>query len=225
MSTEPEGLPQGEGAIPTRQGGCSVPSRIFVFGSNLAGRHGKGAALHARQHCGAIYGQGIGLQGRSYAIPTKDGRLNTLPLPVIRRHVEQFRAFAARHPELTFEVTAIGCGLAGYTPEEIAPLFRDAPANCVLPDAFQRCLRARSGEPPMTATPEDDDIWDSLFHGCAFAAWLDEAAARRGPPDPEATKRRAYRYYEEALAEKNRRASSPAPADPELALAEPEAAG
>jgi hypothetical protein len=55
----------------------------------------------------------------------------------------------------------------------------------------------------MNAAAEDDDIWDSLFHGCAFAAWLDEAAARRGPPDPEATKRRAYRYYEEALAEKN----------------------
>jgi hypothetical protein len=73
-------------------------------------------------------------------------------------------------------------------------------------------------------TAEDDDILDSLFHGCAFAAWLDEAAARRGPPDREATKRRAYRYYEEALAEKNRRASSPAPADLEMAITEPEAA-
>ena len=73
-------------------------------------------------------------------------------------------------------------------------------------------------------TAEDDDIWDSLWHGCARAAFLDEACRARGPPDPEATKRRAYRYYEEALAEKNRRASSPAPADPKLAITE-EAAG
>jgi hypothetical protein len=77
----------------------------------------------------------------------------------------------------------------------------------------------------MTAAAEDDDILDSLFHGCAWAAFLDEAAARRGPPDSGATKRRAYRYYEDALAEKNRRASSPAPAEAELATAEPEAAG
>lgn len=125
-----------------------MTSRVFVFGSNLAGRHGKGAALHARQHCGAIYGQGIGLQGRSYAIPTKDEYLKTLPLRVIRQYVEQFQAFAAQHPELTFEVTAIGCGLAGYTPEEIAPLFRDAPGNCVLPDAFLTCLRRRSRSRP-----------------------------------------------------------------------------
>lgn len=125
-----------------------MTSRVFVFGSNLAGRHGKGAALHARQHCGAIYGQGIGLQGRSYAIPTKDERLKTLPLRLIRQYVEQFQAFAAQHPELTFEVTAIGCGLAGYTPEEIAPLFRDAPGNCVLPDAFLACLRRRSRSRP-----------------------------------------------------------------------------
>ena len=72
---------------------------------------------------------------------------------------------------------------------------------------------------------EADDIWDSLWHGCVWAAFLDEAAERRGPPDSEATKRRAYQYYEDALAEKNRRASSPAPADPELAMTEAEAAG
>jgi hypothetical protein len=114
-----------------------MTDRVFVFGSNLAGRHGKGAALHARQHCGAIYGQGIGLQGRSYAIPTKDERLQTLPLPVINQHVEEFKAFAASHPEMTFEVTPIGCGLAGYTPEQIAPMFKDVPSNCVLPIFFR----------------------------------------------------------------------------------------
>lgn len=75
----------------------------------------------------------------------------------------------------------------------------------------------------MTTAAEDDDILDSLFHACAFAAWLDEAAARRGPPDQEATRKRCYDYYERALAEKNRRASSPSPTAPELAVTEPEA--
>jgi hypothetical protein len=110
---------------------------IFVFGSNLAGRHGKGAALHARKMCGAVYGQGVGLQGNSYAIPTKDVRLNTLALSDVRHYVENFKSFAAANPHLTFEVTAIGCGLAGYKPEQIAPMFKDAPENCILPDAFR----------------------------------------------------------------------------------------
>ena len=114
--------------------------RIFVFGSNLAGRHGKGAALHARQKCGAIYGQGIGLQGTCYAIPTKETQLRTLPLDQIRRHTEDFKAFAAKNPHLTFEVTAIGCGLAGYMPEQIAPMFKDAPGNCILPNVFRSIL-------------------------------------------------------------------------------------
>jgi hypothetical protein len=109
---------------------------IFVFGSNLAGRHGKGAALYARQHHGAVYGRGMGLQGNSYAIPTKDARLNSLPLDEIRRYVDEFKAFASAHPEMIFQVTAIGCGLAGYTPEKIAPLFREGPGNCILPPKF-----------------------------------------------------------------------------------------
>jgi len=106
---------------------------IFVFGSNLAGRHGKGAALHARQNCGAIYGQGEGLQGQSYAIPTKDARLRTLPLGIIAVHINNFILFARSRPDLEFEVTRIGCGLAGYNDLEIAPLFRGAPDNCELP--------------------------------------------------------------------------------------------
>ncbi len=109
---------------------------IFVFGSNLAGRHGKGAALYARQHYGAIYGQGVGLQGRSYAIPTKDKRIRTLPLERIAIYVRDFLEFAQQHPELHFQVTRIGCGLAGYTDAEIAPLFSDAPPNCQLPDEW-----------------------------------------------------------------------------------------
>ncbi|HTU91464.1 MAG TPA: hypothetical protein VMF69_15385 [Gemmataceae bacterium] len=121
---------------------------IFVFGSNLAGRHGKGAALYARQHHGAIYGQGVGLQGDSYGIPTKDGQLRTLPLEAIRRHVEDFKHFAADHPEMTFQVTAIGCGLAGYKPDRIAPMFADAPANCRLPDEFVAFVEKRKPDIP-----------------------------------------------------------------------------
>lgn len=85
---------------------------IFVFGSNLAGRHGKGSALYARQEHGAIYGQGVGLQGNAYAIPTKDEQLRILPLESIRPYVEEFVRFAIAHPDMTFNVTAIGCGLA-----------------------------------------------------------------------------------------------------------------
>jgi len=116
---------------------------VFVFGSNLAGRHGKGAALFAKQHHGAVYGQGVGLQGSSYAIPTKDGSLRTLPLEVIAVHVAEFLAFATARPELTFQVTPIGCGLAGYGPAQIAPMFVRAPTNCVLPAEFAAVLGQR----------------------------------------------------------------------------------
>lgn len=110
-----------------------MKKEIFVFGSNLAGRHGKGAALTAFREYGAIYGEGVGLQGNSYAIPTKDENINTLPLNKIQKHVEQFIRFAKLNPELTFKVTAIGTGLAGYDESDIAPMFIDAPDNCILP--------------------------------------------------------------------------------------------
>jgi len=124
--------------------GMDSDMEIFVFGSNLAGRHGKGAALFAKQHHGAIQGQGEGLQGSSYGIPTKDERIRTLPLPRIATAVETFKRFAATRPDLTFKVTAIGCGLAGYTPAQIAPMFRDAPGNCILPVEFVNVL---AGQP------------------------------------------------------------------------------
>ena len=111
-------------------------TNVFVFGSNLAGRHGKGAALFARKHHGAIYGQGEGLQGESYAIPTKDARLHTLPLDEIRSYVDRFLCFATEHSNMSFNVTAVGCGLAGYTPAQIAPMFVNAPNNCRLPADF-----------------------------------------------------------------------------------------
>lgn len=103
---------------------------IFVFGSNLAGRHGAGAARFALKHHGAIYGQGEGLQGRSYALPTKQTPYVTLGLSEIRVHVDRFKAFAASRPDLTFNVTPVGCGYAGYTQEQIKPLFEPLPPNC-----------------------------------------------------------------------------------------------
>lgn len=114
----------------------SAPTPIFVFGSNLAGRHGKGAALWARQHRGAIYGQGVGRQGDAYAIPTKDHQLRVLPLDAIGAHVAAFLDYARVHPKERFELTPIGCGLAGYQPNQIAPMFAAAPTNVVLPPVF-----------------------------------------------------------------------------------------
>ena len=122
-------------------------TRIFVFGSNLAGRHGKGAAKHARKYFGAIYGQGEGLQGRSYAIPTKDENLTRLSLDAIATHVAIFIEFALCHPELQFEVTAIGCGLAGYAPKDIAWMFDlPVPRNVHLPEQFLDVLSNRAGQ-------------------------------------------------------------------------------
>ena len=106
------------------------PNEIFVFGSNLKGMHGGGAAYIAYRKFGAIMGQGVGLQGQSYGIPTMQGGVET-----IRPYVDEFIAFAKAHPELTFLVTRIGCGIAGFIDDEIAPLFEKAHEveNIVLP--------------------------------------------------------------------------------------------
>ena len=106
------------------------PNEIFVFGSNLKGMHGGGAAYIAYRKFGAIMGQGVGLQGQSYAIPTMQGGVET-----IRPYVDEFIQFAKQHPELTFLVTRIGCGIAGFTDDEISPLFEAAHEveNIVLP--------------------------------------------------------------------------------------------
>lgn len=110
---------------------------IFVFGSNLAGRHGKGAALTAHEHHGAEYGVGQGPTGRAYALPTKDKFLGSLPLFVIAHHVREFLRYAQLNPDLLFEVTKVGCGLAGYKEPQIAPMFSEAPPNCILPDGWR----------------------------------------------------------------------------------------
>lgn len=106
---------------------------IFVFGSNLAGAHGGGAARAARIHFGAVMGQGVGLQGQSYAIPTMQGGPET-----IKPYVDDFILFAKQHPELTFLVTPIGCGIAGFHARDIAPLFASAidVENIILPRQF-----------------------------------------------------------------------------------------
>jgi hypothetical protein len=106
------------------------PNEVFVFGSNLAGRHGRGAAKIAQARFGARPGHGLGLSGQSYGIATKGRSLRVLSLERIRGQVYKFIRFAVAHPELTFLVTPIGCGLAGYKPKDIAPMFMD----CILPD-------------------------------------------------------------------------------------------
>lgn len=112
-------------------------NQVFVFGSNLAGMHGGGAARIARLRFGAVIGNGVGMQGRSYAIPTMQGGTET-----IRPYVNDFIAYAKEHPELTFLVTPIGCGIAGFEPEDIAPLFEEASnlENIWLPKSFWEVL-------------------------------------------------------------------------------------
>lgn len=117
-------------------------NQIFIFGSNESGRHGKGAAKKALTW-GAIYGQASGLQGKTYAIPTKDASIKrSLTVNEIGPYVSQFIMFAKNHPELTFLVTAIGTGLAEHKAENIAPLFKDAIEieNIHLPEKFWRIL-------------------------------------------------------------------------------------
>lgn len=110
-----------------------APNEIFVFGSNLEGMHGGGAALTAYKKFGAVWGQGTGLQGQSYAIPTMQGGVET-----IKPYVDEFIDFARKHPDLRFLVTPIGCGIAGFKPSQIAPLFKEAKNifNIYLPKEF-----------------------------------------------------------------------------------------
>ena len=112
-------------------------NEIFVFGSNLQGMHGGGAARVAHEKFGAVWGEGIGLQGQSYAIPTMHGGVD-----VIAPYVNDFIAFAKEHPELKFLVTEIGCGIAGFRISEMAPLFKEAlkMENIYLPERFIEVL-------------------------------------------------------------------------------------
>lgn len=109
------------------------PDEVFVFGSNLAGFHGGGAARLAYKSFGAEWGRGVGHFGQTYAIPTMQGGVET-----IKPYVDDFIAYARVHPELRFYVTRVGCGIAGFRDEDIAPLFREALSlsNIVLPRTF-----------------------------------------------------------------------------------------
>lgn len=111
---------------------------VYVFESDLAGRHNSGHALKALREHGAIYGHAVGPQGRSYAIPVWDEQRRLLPVPVIGRYVQAFLRFAFTHPDLLFQVTRIGCGRDAYSDEQIAPLFANAPDNCRLPRQWLR---------------------------------------------------------------------------------------
>ena len=115
------------------------PNEIFVFGSNLQGMHGGGAARLAYNRFGAVWGQGVGLQGQSYGIPTMHGGVEA-----IRPYVDEFIAFAKEHPEYLFYVTKIGCGIAGFQETEIAPLFKAAMTvdNVALPRSFCEIITA-----------------------------------------------------------------------------------
>ncbi len=110
---------------------------IFVFGSNLAGIHGAGAAYDALTLYGAEYGVGEGLTGWAYALPTKDEEVHTRHIVDVGRSVERFLIYAFNRPELKFFVTKIGCGLAGFTEDEIKPMFSTAPSNCRLPEGWR----------------------------------------------------------------------------------------
>ena len=117
---------------------------VFVFGSNLAGMHGGGAAYVAFKKFGAVMGCGVGLRGQSYAIPTMQGGVET-----IKPYVDEFIAFAGKHPELFFYVTRVGCGIAGFRDKDIAPLFAGAVGleNVCLPKGWNKYL----------------DIWERLY--------------------------------------------------------------
>lgn len=114
-------------------------NQVFVFGSNLKGIHGKGAALDAYKKFGATWGRCHGLDGNTYGIPTKDENFQPLSIERIRKYVDNFIEDATNYPEMEFLVTEIGCGLAGYTPRDIAPLFEKAKniKNIILPENFK----------------------------------------------------------------------------------------
>lgn len=113
---------------------------IFVFGSNLSGVHGAGAARLAYEKFGAEWGKGFGFTGQCFAIPTKNRSIRTMELERIKHFVDRFRQHAITSPHLTFLVTRIGCGLAGYKDEDMAPLFKGMPDNVLLPAEWRAIL-------------------------------------------------------------------------------------
>lgn len=159
-----------------------MATKIFVFGSNKAGIHGAGAARTARMSYQAQPGVGKGRTGDAYAIPTKASPTHEkrqLPLAEIAGYVEEFREYAKAHPECVFEVTAIGCGLAGYRKREIGPMFRGCPDNVVfLDEVFARMAKKAA----WVRCPDCDDYWCRIHaahvYDCTCPAideWGDES--------------------------------------------------
>lgn len=110
---------------------------IFVYASNEAGIHSAGSAFTARAEYGASWGKGNGLSGKSYGIPTRDKYLHVLPLPTIESYIQQFIQFATDNPQMKFCITPIGTGISGFTCAEIAPMFKDLPPNCRVPQHWR----------------------------------------------------------------------------------------
>lgn len=123
---------------------------IFVFGSNLDGNHAGGAAFYARLHCGAVDGLGEGLAGESYALPTVGIRFAPMTFGLVFESVRRFIDFARSHKDLEFKVTRVGCGIAGFKDSEIAPIFCDAPRNCLFDEAWEEYL------------PKDAKFWGTI---------------------------------------------------------------
>lgn len=115
---------------------CIDPTYVLVVGSNLKGAHGRGGAKHAKLCHGAKYGVAEGMSGNTYLLPTKDEYIKTLPISRVKKHVDKFLDFARSNPDIKFFLTPVGCGLAGYTPSDIAPMFETAPENVLLPKSF-----------------------------------------------------------------------------------------
>jgi len=111
-----------------------APNEVFVFGSNASGHHGGGAAHIAWQKFGAVWSEGHGLHGQTFAIDTMSG------MDAFAADAATFVAFAASHPQLTFLLTPVGCGIAGYVAEQVAPMFASVPENVVMPESFVRAL-------------------------------------------------------------------------------------
>lgn len=122
-----------------------MTNKVFVFGSNEAGLHGAGAARVAYKERGAQWGFSYGITGSCFAIPTKDADLITLPLDRIEGYVAGFKSFAAGHRNLIFQVTCIGCGLAGLAHRDIAPMFKGASLNCEFDELWKEFLGPHVG--------------------------------------------------------------------------------
>ena len=136
-------------------------SCIFVFGSNLAGRHGMGSAKDAWRYKGAELGVGKGITGQSYAIPTKGFRMEVLPLYEIEGYCKEFVQYTKDHPDLLFRLTRIGCGLAGYTDDQMAPCFRGVDEkNVIIPERWRPYLCPTIGASATSSTPSTDEPFD-----------------------------------------------------------------